>query len=292
MAKVLVSESNLTNIANAIRTKNGSSNTYTPAQMATAISNIPTGGGITPTGSINITTNGTHDVTNYASAIVSVPTGSGSSEIRVSYPTNLQNQSINFSYTNRNTTSNGVLTLKPSSVTILVNAATGYTAGTISINGVDTGASQVYTRILSDGDVITVSEAEEKVISEYNLDTTMIVGTGYSGSATTYGYKSGSSDGYGALRDDQFVDGSSSYTVTGFYFVDNQYQYQLTVSLYGFGSPRSAKICIGDSSTSNYWEGTPTSFPYAPVNINSATANYLKDCYSSGTAVPIKIALI
>lgn len=286
MAKVLVSESNLTNIANAIREKNGSSNTYTPAQMATAISNIPTGGGITPTGSINITTNGTHDVTNYASAVVNVPTGSGSSEIRVSYPTNLHYQSIAFSYTNRNTTSNGVLTLKPSSVTILVNAATGYTPGTISINGVDTGASQVYTRILSDGDVITVSEAEEKVVSEYNLDTTMTVGAG---SSSTYGYKSGE---YGSLRDNQLVDGSSSYTVTGFYFTDNQTQYPLTVSLYSFGSPKTAKVCIGDSSTSNYWEVTWSSFPYATVSINSAAANYLKGCYSSGTTVPIKIAFI
>lgn len=76
MAKVLVSESNLTNIANAIRTKNGSSDTYTPAQMATAIGNISTG--ITPTGSISITENDTYDVTNYASAVVNVPTGSSS----------------------------------------------------------------------------------------------------------------------------------------------------------------------------------------------------------------------
>ena len=37
--------------------------------------NVPSSG-ITPTGSINITTNGTHDVTNYASAVVSV-SGSG-----------------------------------------------------------------------------------------------------------------------------------------------------------------------------------------------------------------------
>lgn len=43
MAKVLVSESNLTNIANAIRAKNESSNTYTPAQMANAILAIQTG---------------------------------------------------------------------------------------------------------------------------------------------------------------------------------------------------------------------------------------------------------
>ena len=39
--------------------------------------NVPSSG-ITPTGSINITTNGTHDVTNYASAVVNV-SGGGSS---------------------------------------------------------------------------------------------------------------------------------------------------------------------------------------------------------------------
>lgn len=55
MAKVLVSESNLTNIANAIRSKNGSSNTYTPAQMAPAILAIPTGGGSSTLWNINIT---------------------------------------------------------------------------------------------------------------------------------------------------------------------------------------------------------------------------------------------
>ena len=38
--------------------------------------NVPSSG-ITPTGSINITTNGTHDVTNYASAVVNVPTSGG-----------------------------------------------------------------------------------------------------------------------------------------------------------------------------------------------------------------------
>ena len=45
MGKVIVTDTNLTNIANAIRAKNGTQNTYTPAQMAAAITAIPTGGG-------------------------------------------------------------------------------------------------------------------------------------------------------------------------------------------------------------------------------------------------------
>lgn len=45
MSKVLVTESNLQDIATAIRNKNGSSDTYKPSQMASAITNIPGGGG-------------------------------------------------------------------------------------------------------------------------------------------------------------------------------------------------------------------------------------------------------
>ena len=45
MAKVLVTDTNLTNIANAIRGKNGTQTTYTPAEMAAAITAIPSGGG-------------------------------------------------------------------------------------------------------------------------------------------------------------------------------------------------------------------------------------------------------
>ena len=40
MARVLVNESNLQNIADAIRAKNGSSDTYIPAQMASAIAEL------------------------------------------------------------------------------------------------------------------------------------------------------------------------------------------------------------------------------------------------------------
>lgn len=45
MARVLINESNLENIADAIRGKNGTQNTYTPSQMASAITAIPTSSG-------------------------------------------------------------------------------------------------------------------------------------------------------------------------------------------------------------------------------------------------------
>lgn len=72
MSKVTVTESYLEGIGDAIRGKLGTSQGYTPAQMAAAINSIPTGG-ITPTGTISITQNGTADVTQYASAAVNVP---------------------------------------------------------------------------------------------------------------------------------------------------------------------------------------------------------------------------
>lgn len=45
MSKVLVNESSLTGIANAIRGKNGSADTYKPSEMAAAITAISGGGG-------------------------------------------------------------------------------------------------------------------------------------------------------------------------------------------------------------------------------------------------------
>ena len=83
MAIKFIDDSILSDIADSIRTKLSSSTTYKPSQMASAISSIQTGTinnqnkTVHPSlsGSINITQNGTVDVTSYASAVVNVPTG-------------------------------------------------------------------------------------------------------------------------------------------------------------------------------------------------------------------------
>lgn len=135
MAKVLVSESHLEDIADAIRAKNGSSSTYTPAQMATAISEISGSGG-TPRTSDDLTVSGatvTAPAGTYAEA-ASKSVASGSATTPATTIT--ANPSITVS-------SGGLITAiagATQSVTPTVSA--GYvssgTAGTITVSGSNT----------------------------------------------------------------------------------------------------------------------------------------------------------
>ena len=71
MSLIITDNKHYSDIASAIRTKLSTVITYTPEEMASAIMTI-SGGGIQPTGSVSITSNGTYDVTSYADAIVDV----------------------------------------------------------------------------------------------------------------------------------------------------------------------------------------------------------------------------
>ena len=66
--KGLISKSILTDIADAIRAKDGTSASITPANMADKIENLPSGP--EPTGKKEITTTAEVDVANYATAQV------------------------------------------------------------------------------------------------------------------------------------------------------------------------------------------------------------------------------
>ena len=83
MSKVLVNESSLTGIANAIRGKNGETTTYKPSEMAAAITAI-SGGGEPTIEALSITANGTYTapdgVDGYSPVTVNVPQDGGPPE--------------------------------------------------------------------------------------------------------------------------------------------------------------------------------------------------------------------
>lgn len=80
MSRALITEGYLTDIANAIRAKNGSSNDYTPPQMAAAIQAIPTGGDV-DVEPLSVTANGTYTApTGKAYSPVTVNVDSGETD--------------------------------------------------------------------------------------------------------------------------------------------------------------------------------------------------------------------
>lgn len=81
MSKVLITDTLLDNLANSISTKSNEPTPMTIAEMTDAVDSI-----VLPSGSTNITTNGTYDVTAYETAVVDVQ-GGGSSGVQVAVAT-------------------------------------------------------------------------------------------------------------------------------------------------------------------------------------------------------------
>lgn len=154
MAKVAITEQYLTDIADAIRSKTGLSNTFLPAEMAPAILTISGSGGITPTGTLSITANGTYNVTQYASASVNVPVGS--------------------------TINNQNKTVTPTELSQSVTYDSGYTGlGTVTVGAI----SDTYVGSAIDvNPTPTVSGATVTIpVGYYNAQTTKSVASGTAG---------------------------------------------------------------------------------------------------------------
>lgn len=81
MANVIVDKNKIDLLANAISAKSGEPLTLTLDEMVEAVDGIETGGGVTPTGNIDITQAGVTDVTNYATATVASGSATPASSI-------------------------------------------------------------------------------------------------------------------------------------------------------------------------------------------------------------------
>lgn len=114
MSTLFITDTELTNIADAIRAKNGSELLYTPAQMATAISNLDVSGSGSGSGNNN----------QGVSPITVVITQSSNQTILVAATIN----------STQNLTSNGGSVTVPQTVTLTatVTPDTGYIAGTLN----------------------------------------------------------------------------------------------------------------------------------------------------------------
>lgn len=288
MSKVLVSESNLTAIANAIRAKTGSSGSLTPAQMSTAIQSIEVG---------------------------SSSGSGGTNSYKVTRPASIANQtlvitpkvSFKDTATWESVDGNLILEVKPSTLDIRLTPSSGYQVGTIFINGVDQGTDMLTGYSPSGDIVITCSEATVKQASDYLYEGEMTVGKAVNSNGGTYCYGVGVANNYDP---NAIVEKEGSLYPTSFSL--NSYgtevvSYIKTLWIRGSLSDgelrsldlqRDVKGVEGDSWVQSdnliiLVGDNQVAIPGDITRISGETKtllfNYLKSCYESGAKVPVKV---
>lgn len=125
--KSIISNAYLEDIGDAIRQKRGTEETYYPSQMGDAIRGIE---GIVPSGTINIDTDGTYDVTQYAEAVVETDI----EELRQEYESAVEisgcdplSEGLDALLTNANETTGSGDTTLSDAITTLADGYGGYT---------------------------------------------------------------------------------------------------------------------------------------------------------------------
>lgn len=253
MSNVFVDKNKLDILANAISNKSGESLTLTLDEMVEAVDGIETGGGITPTGNINITQAGVTDVTNYATA--TVPQG----EMYADYTTGYK-------------TVSGVRRwyLKPAAK---IESGDGYgTEGYIADHTVEYGNEQTYNAVASGTTVTPTTSAQTIGGANYMMEGAVTVSAMPSGTAgtptatkgavsnhsvsvtpsvtNTTGYITGSTKTGTAVTvsASELVSGSETKTANGTYDVTNLAS--LVVNVSG-GSSKNAQVVQGTTRTTS-----------------------------------------
>ena len=158
--KVICNKSDLVNVADAVRSKLGVTDTYYVSELSSAIQSIQTGG-ITPSGTISITENGTVDVSQYANA-----------EVNVSTTPSIQSKSVTY-------TANGTATITPddgydglSSVDVTVDVSGGGGVETCTLTtsvGKFPGSVHETIYAYSGDTLITITSAGQYSINKNSL---------------------------------------------------------------------------------------------------------------------------
>ena len=271
MANVIVDKNKIDILANAISLKSGEPVTMTLDEMVEAVDGIESG--ITPTGTITITTNGTTDVTNYAIADVQV---SGSS------PTL---QTKNKTYTPTESQQTEAVTFDSASydgldtVNVTVNAVSSTYVG----SGITRRDS---TNLSASGATVSVPSGyyasnASKAVSSGTEGTPTATKSAVSNHAVTVTPSVTNSAGYisGGTHSGTAVSVSASELVSGTYTVSSSGTADVT---------NYASISVGSGgATASATKGTVSNHSITVTPMVTRTAGYVTAGTANGTAVTV-----